>query len=207
MPMRGPTRLFIAFCLVVAARPALAQAPQGTPTRIRGTVVKLVDHTLLVRSRNGEQLALALAPNFTVSGVVKEDLADVRNGDFVAATSIRGADGRQRAVEVHVLPGRLRGVVREGQFPWDLVPHSLMTNATAAGITAAPQGRVLHVTWKGGSADLLVPPGTPIVAFVPGDASLLKPGAAIFAIALKKPDGTLSAARVTAEKNGVKPPL
>jgi hypothetical protein len=52
-----------------------------------------------------------------------------------------------------------------------------------------------------------VPPGTPIVAFVPGDAGLLKPGAAIFAIALKQPDGTLSAVRVTAEKNGVKPPM
>lgn len=205
--MRGPTRLFIAFCLVVAAWPALAQAPQGTPTRIRGTVVKRDGHTLLVRSRDGEQLALTLAPNFTVSGVVKEDLGDVKNGDFVASTAIRGADGRLRAVEVHILPKTARGVVREGQFPWDLMPHSLMTNATAAGITAAPQGRVLHVTWKGGAADILVPPGTPIVAFVPGDASLLKPGAAIFTVALKKPDGTLFAARIVAEKNGVKPPL
>jgi hypothetical protein len=42
---------------------------------------------------------------------------------------------------------------------------------------------------------------------VPGDASLLKPGAAIFTGALKKPDGSLSATRVTAEKDGVKPPM
>ena len=37
--------------------------------------------------------------------------------------------------------------------------------------------------------------------------SLLKPGAAIFIGALKKADGSLSAARVNAEKDGVKPPM
>jgi hypothetical protein len=205
--MIRPTRLLSTLCFMLVAWPAMAQAPQGTPTRIRGTVIKLADHTLLVRSRDGDQLSITLAPKFTVAAVVNKRLSDIKNGDFVASTSVRGADGRLRAVEVHILPNTLRGVAREGQFPWDLMPHSLMTNATAAGITTAPEGRILHVTWKGGAADITVPPGTPIVASVPGDASLLKPGAAIFAVALKKPDGTLSAARITAEKNGVKPPL
>ena len=41
----------------------------------------------------------------------------------------------------------------------------------------------------------------------PGDHGLLKPGAAIFIVAQKQPDGCLSAARVTAEKDGVKPPM
>jgi hypothetical protein len=36
--------------------------------------------------------------------------------------------------------------------------------------------------------------------------SLLKPGATIFIVAQKQPDGSLTAARVTAEKDGVKPP-
>jgi hypothetical protein len=70
--MLRPIRLFTALSSVLLAWPALAQAPQGMPTRIRGTVVKLADHTLLVRSRDGEQLPLVLAPNFAVSGVVKE---------------------------------------------------------------------------------------------------------------------------------------
>ena len=38
-------------------------------------------------------------------------------------------------------------------------------------------------------------------------ACLLKPGAAVYIIAQKKPDGTLTTGRVTAEKNGVKPPM
>jgi hypothetical protein len=47
----------------------------------------------------------------------------------------------------------------------------------------------------------------PILAYVAGDRSLLKPGAAVFTVAQKKPDGTLTTGRVTAEKNGVKPPM
>ena len=45
------------------------------------------------------------------------------------------------------------------------------------------------------------------MAYVAGDRSLLKPGAAVLTIAQKKPDGSLTAARVTAEKDGVKPPM
>lgn len=204
--MRGSTRLLTAF-FVLVAWPALAQAPRGTPVHIRGAVIRLDGHTLLVHSREGDNLAIVLAPDFKVSAVVKKRLSDIKSGDFVASTSMRGTDGRLHAVEIHILPNALRGVVREGQFPWDLMPHSLMTNATAAGVTTAPKGRVLHVTWKGGSADITVSPGTPIVGFAPGDASLLKPGAAIFMVALKKPDGALSAARITAERNDIKPPL
>jgi hypothetical protein len=76
-----------------------------------------------------------------------------------------------------------------------------------AGISSAPQGQVLKVTYKGGESEIIVPHDIPIVTYVPGDISLLKPGAAIFMAVLKKPDGSLSASRVTAEKDGVKPPM
>jgi hypothetical protein len=39
----------------------------------------------------------------------------------------------------------------------------------------------------------------------PGTLSLLKPGAAIFTVAQKAADGVLTASRITAEKDGVKP--
>src|SRR5262249_52055666 len=110
------------------------------------------------------------------------------------------------AIEVHIFPEAMRGTA-EGQFPWDLVPDSIMTNATVAGITSVPQGQVLKVSYKGGESEIIVPSDIPIVTYVPGDASLLKPGAAIFTVALKKPDGSLTSTRVTAEKDGVKPPM
>ncbi len=151
-------------------------------------------------------MTIGLAANFTVVGVAKRSLGDIKTGDYVASTSVKGTDGKLHALEIHIFPEPMRGV-GEGQRPTDLVPDSLMTNATVSGITAAPQGQVLKVSYKGGEAEVTVGPDTPIVTYIPGDASLLKPGAAIFCVAQKEADGSLTAARVTAEKDGVKPPM
>jgi hypothetical protein len=202
------SKLLVAGALVaLLASPAAAQnAPEGTSTRIRGTVEKLDGQTLTVKSREGPQLTIALAPNFTVSAVVKKSLADIKTGDYVGAASRKGSDGKLHALEVLIFPEALRGT-GEGERPWDLVPDSLMTNATVAGVASAAQGQVLKVAYKGGESEIIVPGDIPIVTFAPGDSSLLKPGAAIFTGALKKPDGSLTATRVTAEKDGVKPPM
>jgi hypothetical protein len=193
--------------MILAVGPALAQAPPaGTPTRIRGTVDKLDGQTLTVKSREGPVLTIALAANFTVAGIVKKSVADIKAGDFVGAASTKGADGKLHALEVAILPETARGSA-DGQYPWDLTPDSLMTNATVSGTAAGPGGQVLKLTYKGGESEVLVGPNVPIVTFGPGDASLLKPGAAVLVGAQKAPDGSLTAARVTAEKDGVKPPM
>ena len=201
-------RLAIAAALIaLAVGPALAQAPPaGTPTRIRGTVDKLDGQTLTVKSREGPVLTIALAPNFTVAGIVKKSVSDIKAGDFVGAASSKAADGKLHAIEVLIFPEAARGS-NEGQYPWDLTPESLMTNATVAGIAAGPGGQVLKLSYKGGESEVLVGPNVPIVTFGPGDASLLKPGATVLVGAQKASDGSLTAARVTAEKDGVKPPM
>jgi hypothetical protein len=199
--------LLVGALIVLVALPAAAQnAPEGTPTRIRGTVEKLDGQTLKVKSREGQELTIALAPNFTVSAVVKKSLGDIKAGDFVGAASTKGTDGKLHALEVLIFPEAMRGT-GEGERAWDLTPDSLMTNATVAGIAGAAQGQALKVTYKGGESEIIVAPSTPVVTFGPGDASLLKPGAAVFIGAIKKPDGSLTAARVNAEKDGVKPPM
>jgi hypothetical protein len=202
------TRFLLAGALIaLVALPAAAQnAPEGTPMRIRGTVEKLDGQTLKVKSREGQELTIALAPNFTGSAVVKKSLGDIKAGDFVGAASTKGTDGKLHALEVLIFPEAMRGT-GEGERAWDLTPDSLMTNATVAGIAGAAQGQALKVTYKGGESEIIVAPGTPVVTFGPGDASLLKPGAAVFIGAVKKPDGSLTAARVNAEKDGVKPPM
>jgi hypothetical protein len=75
-------------------------------------------------------------------------LADIKAGDYVAATSVKGTDGKLPALEIHIFPETVRGV-GEGQRPTDLVPDSLMTNATVSGIPAAPQGQVLKGNLQG----------------------------------------------------------
>jgi len=199
--------LFAGALIALLALPAAAQnPPQGTPTRIRGTVEKLDGQALTVKSREGQELTITLAPNVTVAYLVKKSLGDIKAGDFVATTSSKGTDGKNHSVELRIFPDAMRGL-GEGQYAWDLMPDSLMTNATVAGITGAPQGQTLKVTYKGSESEIVVGPDTPIFGYGAGDTSLLKPGAAIFIVALKNPEGSLSASRVTAEKDGVKPPM
>ncbi len=188
--------------------PALAQTPPpaGTPTRVRGTVDKLDGQNLMVKSRDGQTLTIALAPNVTVSYLVKKSMADIKNGDYVASTGIKGTDGKVHAIEVRIFPESLRGA-GEGQYPWDLKPDTIMTNATVGTITKSPQGDVVKVSYKGTESEYTIDPTTPIFGTATGDTGLLKPGAAVFVIAQKQEDGKMTAARLYAEKDGIKPPM
>jgi hypothetical protein len=186
--------------------PALAQSPpDGTPTRIRGTVEKLDGQNLTVKPREGQSVTVALAPNVEVLALVKKTLADIKPGDFVASTGVKDKDGKINAVEARIFPRATPDGGR--QFAWDLMPDSVMTNATVGTVTNVGQGAVLKVTFTGGESEYTIGPDVPILATVPGDISLLKPGAAVFVIGSKKADGTVTSARLYAEKDGVKPPM
>ena len=110
-------------------------------TRIRGTVEKLDDHTLTVKSRDGQPVTVTLAPNVTVAYLVKKSLADIKAGDFVASTSVKETDGKNHSVELRIFPEAMRGL-GEGQYAWDLGPGSLMTNATVSGVTARRKAKL-----------------------------------------------------------------
>jgi len=201
------TSLFAVALIAALAMPAFAQTPPtGTIAPVRGTVDKLADHTLTVKTREGGSTDVTLAPNFTVRTVVAKTLADIKPGDKVGITSIKGSGGAQEAVEILIFPASLT-TVSTGQFPWDLKPGSLMTNAPVAQVSDAPQGRTIKVSLNGKESEIAVPPNTPIVGYGKGDASLLKPGTTVFVFARKQSNGNITAASVTAEKDGVKPPM
>jgi hypothetical protein len=185
---------------------ALAQAPAGPPTRVRGTVAALDGETLTVKSRSGEELSIAFPPGTMVVAMTKRTLADVKSGDFVGVTSVRGGDGKMRALEVHIFPEAMRGT-GEGEYAWDLVPNSTMTNGAITGISSATSDNTITVNHKGEMSEIMVPATTPVVAYLPGDVNLLKPGATVLVLVQKKADGGLVAMRVNAEKDGVKPPM
>ena len=200
---------FIAAVVIgfLAVPAALAQAPsEGTRVRVAGTVDKLDGNKLTVDTKGGQPVTVVLADNAAVFGVEKRTFADIKPGDFLASGGVKGTDGKIHAVEVRIFPETLRGA-GEGQRPWDVKPDGVMTNATVGTVSQSPEGGVIHVNYKGGESEYTVGPEVPVLAYVAGDRGLLKPGATVFAIAEKKPDGTLTTGRVTAEKNGVKPPM
>ena len=204
-------RLSLAVGALVAllALPAVAQMAEGTLTNIRGKVAKVEGKTLTVKSREGKDVAVTMADNFTVLGVKKVSLSDVKQGDFVGVAARPGKDGKLHAQEVLLFPEAARGT-GEGHYAWDLKgKNDSMTNATVAQVASVSKGDMTTLTLKhkDGQNDIVVGPRTPVVTFAPDSMSLLKPGAAIFIRAPKKPDGTIVAGRAIVEKDGVKPPM
>ena len=198
--------LLLAALLALAGGSAQAQQSGGTAVRVAGTIESLTDNQLVVDAKDGQKQAVRLAPDAQVYGLEKRQLSDIKSGDFVASGGVRGTDGKIHAVEVRIFPEALRGI-GEGQRPWDVKREGVMTNATVGTISTTGAGGVVHVTYKGGESEYIVDPDVPVLAYVAADRSLLKPGATVTMQARKQPDGTLAANRVTAEKNGVKPPM
>jgi hypothetical protein len=198
----------VALMMAALALPAFAQAPAGAPaggppSNVRGKVVKLDGQNLTVKTREGQTVTIALAPNTSVRALAKKKLSDIKAGDNVASTSLPGKDGKLHAVEVHFLPPQ----VPESQSPYDFKPGSLMTNAKVSGIAKAKNGNVLTVNLKGQPTDIVIDKSTVIVG--PADATMadVKPGKAVFLRANKAADGSYTANNLTIEKNGVKPPM
>jgi hypothetical protein len=199
-------RAIAVFLLAAVSAVAFAQAPANPPVRIRGTVEKLDGQMLTVKTRSGETAQIKLADNFAVMGIAKAGLADIDSGKFIGTTTVGERDGALVALEVHIFPEAMRGT-GEGHYDWDLRPTSKMTNANVANVTSMGKDKVLMVNYKGGEKKVLVPENAVVVAFTPTDKSMLKPGAQIFTVTQKQPDGTLTAARVNVGLDGQIPPM
>lgn len=201
-------RVFAVSALVLSSSYALAQqSPVSSTTRVRGTVESLDGEKLLVKSRDGAEVILHMPQNAGVSGVAKMSLADVKIGSYIGVTSVPDSDGNQKAVEVHVFPEAMRGT-GDGDRPWDLKPNSSMTNGAVDDRTVAGNdGHTLTVKYKGGERKVLVTPDTAVVTYVPAARSDIKAGTPVFAIATRKPDGTLDVARLSIGRDGVVPPM
>jgi hypothetical protein len=185
--------------------------------------------TMEVRTRSGQLVQLKLPEQLRVAKVEEADASAITDGSFVGVTAVPQSGGTLRAVEVHVFPESMRGT-GEGQRPSDLQTGSSMTNgtvspmsagkpgaakqgtgssmtnATVSGMSKAGGERTLQLKYQGGEQTVVVPPDTPIVRLAPGDRSLLKPGAHVFALAAEQ-DGALVAQRVMVGAGGVVPPM
>ena len=183
---------------------SLAQAQ--TPIRVRGAITKVEGQTLTIASRDNSTVDIKMADNFTVIGVVKAAMSDIKAGTFVGIAGLAQPDGSFRAQEVLVFPESARGT-GEGHYPWDLSPGSTMTNATVDVMVERVEGPILTLKHKGGSVQMAVPTDVPIVTFAPGDRVLLQPGAHVFIPAQQQADGTVTASRALVGKDGLVPPM
>jgi hypothetical protein len=194
--------------IAVAAVVVTAAWAQQPPTvRVRGTIEAVDGAMLSIKSREGTDMKVRVTDNVAVFGVAKTELSEIKVGSYIGVTAMPEPDGTQKAVAVHIFPENQRGAA-EGFRPWDQRPGSTMTNATVAESVKGVDGQNILVKYKDGEKKVVVPPDTPIVSFVAGDKSELKPGAKIIIFsASKKEDGTLEAARVNVGRDGITPPM
>jgi hypothetical protein len=184
-----------------------ASAQQPPTVRIRGAIEAVDGQLLTVKSREGTEIKVRVTDNVTVTGVAKSAMSEIKPGSYIGVSAMPEPDGTQKALAVHIFPEAQRGAA-EGFRPWDLRAGSTMTNATVAETVAGVDGQTIMVKYKDGEKKVVVPPDTPIVAFVTGDKAELKPGAKIIIFgAVKKDDGTLEASRVNVGRDGITPPM
>ena len=183
--------------LAFACGSAYAQAP----SRIRGTITKMEGNVMSVKTREGKDIQVTLAPDATVSTAKKSSLAELKD-KYVGVTS-EEKDGKLVAVEVHAIPP----AAPSGHMPWDLKPGSGMTNANLAAQAKVTGGNEITMKYKDGTQTIKVKPGTPIVTFAPGSRDDAKVGAKVFLGATKGADGGLTAGRLLVGKDGLTPPM
>lgn len=192
----------LAAVLLLASGPLAAPAFAQTPP-LSGQVVRADAHSLVVHAGDGRDVTVTLPEDLRVGALENRALADIRPGDFVGSAAMRGADGRLHAQEVHIFPEAMRGT-GEGHRPMAL-PGQSMTNAVVAEVAGVADGAALRLKYQGGEQEIDVPPGTRIVALIPGDRSLLVPGAAVL-VFFGPADAAGPVARyIQAERDGVKP--
>ena len=200
-------RAIAAALTLISVLGSAAWAQQPPPVRIRGTIEAVDGATLSIKSRDGADMKVRMTDNAAVFGVVKTELSEIKPGSYIGVTAMPEPDGTQKAIAVHIFPENQRGAA-EGFRPWDLRAGSTMTNATVAETVKGTDGQNIMVKYKDGEKKVVVPPETPVVTFVAGDKSEVKPGAQIIIFgAVKKDDGMLEANRINVGRDGITPPM
>ena len=219
---------------IATASLLLAASALAAPLHLRGAVVAISSNALTVHTASGD-VSTSLKGDTAFVSVVTSSLSHVQAGGYVGVASKNVGD-RQIALSVIIFPPAMRGAseghaaydvipdttlsggartassmtnanvkaIRTRQSAPRVA--STMTNASVATATARGGVRFLTLTYKGGEQNVLVPPTAPIVAFVPGPASIVRPGARVFVLS-DKTDGKITAGLVAVGSHGLTPPF
>jgi hypothetical protein len=220
--------------LAATASFVLAATVAAAPLRIRGTIVAASSDTLTVHTASGDVTASLNAGTGFVS-VVPSNLDNVGPGSYLGVASKDGGD-RRIALSVIVFPPAMKGAAEGNAVYDPIPDTTLsgsartasnmtnanvkaisagkdaprvdstMTNASVATATAKGNVRYVTLTYKGGEQKVLIPPTAPVVAFVPGAASLAMPGAPVFVLS-DDSNGKITAGLVAVGSNGLTPPF
>jgi hypothetical protein len=196
-----------AFTLLLSFFISLTTFAQNAPSpiRLRGVIEQVDAQSITIKERRGEIIKIAMPPNLNITEVYPIKMSDIQENSYLGTATMTSTSGRLEALEVLVFPESMRGT-GEGHYAWDLMPGSMMTNASVSQLKTIGSGRELKLDYKGGSQVVYVPESAPIVTFRPGSSALLVSQANAILTVIEK-DGQVSLLRITVGKDGFKPPM
>src|ERR1700675_391149 len=149
----------------------LASGLASAQERVRGTITSVKGDLVTVNDK--QQVRLGEKTEIVYTQPIA--LADIKPGDFLGVTSMKGAGGQLTAVEVRRFPKPLN----PGHRPFDGRDDQTMTNATVEAVVQASSGRELTMSYQGGSQKIVVPKSASVSPLVPGTRAQLVPGAPV----------------------------
>ncbi len=200
------------------------RAPATPP--VAGMIQSCDGQVLTIKLDDGSVGSATLAPNVMITYNAKRTLADIKPGDFIASGGTRGPDGKIRANEIRIFTA-VRGegqfpMAKPEQVMTNATVKEVMTNATVKQVGASGGVPVIKLSFHGaaapgaanctgraadapggagtgcvGETEFEVPANIPVVATLPGDVSMLKPGAKASVNLMQGADGSMSATRIT----------
>ena len=73
---------------IAVAVPAVSQAQDAAPVRVRGTIERVEGDTFIVKSRDGAELKVGLSDKALIVAIVKASLSDIKSNSFVGVTGM-----------------------------------------------------------------------------------------------------------------------
>jgi hypothetical protein len=200
-----------------AAQSAPSPNPDA-PIMVRGTVTSVSANDVVIKTDTGV-VTVKLTQPFHLFARVPSDLSQVKQSSFIGVTTVKQADGSEKATEIHVFPEELRGVgegsrmmapqssgsasrmtngnVSASRMTNGNVSASRMTNGSVSqsrmsnGSVSSTNGSSLVVQYAGGSQNVTVPPNTPVTEFKITSKKLAV-GDQVGLLATRAPDGSLT---------------
>jgi len=152
--------------LAALATCAAAQAQE----RVRGAISAVKGDVITV---GGKQIKVGDKTEIVYAQPIL--LGDIKPGDFLGVTSMRGPGGQLTAMEVRRFPKP----ISPGHRPFDGRDDQTMTNATVEAMVQASSGRELTMAYQGGTQKIVVPESASVSTLVPGKRDQLVVGAPV----------------------------
>ncbi len=192
-----------------------APVQDGEPDHFRGQITRVEASSVVVRTRDGRTVRLALADTTTIIGLSKGSFSSVDFGTYVGSVGVKleeyspivrdSAVWLHRGFELRIIDEELRGIAL-GHRKWDLTPDTIISHGWVDDIEI----RVLSIKWGPtdyDETDMEIPRDAPVLRMSLGDRSLMKVGAHVLAGAQQDAEGKYVAAFIIVGKDGIVPPL